>query len=186
MKTADEQALEGIVNGTTRITNGTTFGEFSHLRGKYGTHRVTFEFGAGLLRPVFAIVVASGITARGRGDTEAEAIDDAFSRLRQRVEIEIWRDIFFEVFFDIFFDVTSNFDLHGGRIVKLFPDHWANLKAGLPVVPTPVGRACAGCGRPFDKNDRGLLLPHVGEIGNRVAELPWHQECFLDAIGIDA
>lgn len=184
LKTPDED-VAGVVTGSTRITSRTTLGEQTVLRAKYGVDRLTYEYGIGLLKPVFAILVAGEITARGRGDTEAEALDDAFARLRMRSETKIWREIFFDHFFEVFFHVTSDFKLKGGRIVKLFPGHWADIQAELEVVPTPVGQPCVGCGQRFSPSDRGLFVPHVGEVGDRVAELPWHQDCFLHAVGLD-
>lgn len=66
--------------------------------------------------------------------------------------------------------------------MKLFPDHWAHPEASFEIVPTPVGRICAGCNWKIVDGERGLLLPHVGMTG--VAELPWHRDCFKRAIGI--
>ena len=68
--------------------------------------------------------------------------------------------------------------------MRLFPDHWANPAAHLPVVRTPRGSMCASCDRGIADGDTGLWLVHEGEPGGD-GWLPWHRECWLHHLGIN-
>jgi len=68
--------------------------------------------------------------------------------------------------------------------MRLFPDQWANPRAHLPVVRTPVGAMCGSCDRAVGEHDRGLWLPLLGERG-APPFVAFHRECYLSSLGVD-
>lgn len=68
--------------------------------------------------------------------------------------------------------------------MRLFPDHWANPNAHLPVVRTPVGSMCASCDRAIHAGDAGLWVVNAGEPSGP-GWLPWHRECWLHNLGVN-
>lgn len=68
--------------------------------------------------------------------------------------------------------------------MRLFPEHWCNPSAHLPVVRTPVGSVCASCDRAIEPGDAGAWIVHAGEPTGP-GWLPWHRECWLAHLGVN-
>lgn len=67
--------------------------------------------------------------------------------------------------------------------LRLFPTHWANYAAHLPVVRAPVGSMCPGCDRGIGEGDEGIEMPHLTGDGRDVVRIAWHRECHESSLG---
>lgn len=65
----------------------------------------------------------------------------------------------------------------------IFGQRWdAPVADDAPIVETPIGRPCLGCGEPIAEGDRGLMTVYVSESEPSVE--PFHAECqMLGIIG---
>lgn len=73
-----------------KLTGATTLTELALLRGQYGVTRYTVDVDFMMLKPVLVMVYAGEFRAMGRGETETEAFDDAFARLRHKIGTSTW------------------------------------------------------------------------------------------------
>lgn len=64
-----------------RIHGTTTLGELALRRGQLGVQHISIAYDLGLAQPVRVVLSTDHCRVVGRGETEAEALDDAFSRL---------------------------------------------------------------------------------------------------------
>lgn len=69
----------------TKITGTTTLGEVALRRGQLGVTHLTITYDLGLEKPVRALLFTEDFRVVGRGETEADALDDAFYRLTHRI-----------------------------------------------------------------------------------------------------
>jgi hypothetical protein len=75
-----------------RVTGQTTLGELAVLRAQYGVTRIRLEIDFRAIGgPVLALLLTPELAVRGRGKTDAEAIDDAFGRLAHRTAAALQR-----------------------------------------------------------------------------------------------
>jgi hypothetical protein len=68
-----------------KITGNTTVAELAVLRARFGVVGIRLAYSHEALALVVAIVYTEHSTHHGSGDTEAQALDDAFARLEQVV-----------------------------------------------------------------------------------------------------
>lgn len=69
------------MNVLGNMTEATTLNELAVRRAAYGVIKTTFDYSLEFAEPVLVTIWTKDHTTRGRGDTEAEALDDAYSRL---------------------------------------------------------------------------------------------------------
>lgn len=68
-----------------KIKPSTTLAEIAEIRGKLGVEKITLHYDFAMLQPVLVTVHTATIQTYGRGETEFEALDDAFARLTHRM-----------------------------------------------------------------------------------------------------
>lgn len=74
-----------------RITENTTIAQLALFRAALGVEHIAFDYdySCQLVRPVRVALFSERIRTIGTGDTEAEAFDDAFSRMWHRQAMEV-------------------------------------------------------------------------------------------------
>lgn len=70
-----------------KISPATSLADIALLRGQYGVTRITVDIDCTMLMPVLVTLFAGDFQTFGRGETEAEAFDDAFARLQHRIGV---------------------------------------------------------------------------------------------------
>ena len=76
-----------------KVTGATTLGELALLRGQFGIKRITIDVDLEIQQPVIVTVWAVDHQTFGRGDTEAEALDDALARIQHRIGAITYRGV---------------------------------------------------------------------------------------------